>query len=177
MRKIAVTVLLSAFIAPPAVAADFYAGVNMGVVNFGYGNITNNGQTGFGVLGGYTVNRNVAVEVEYDSLGTFDDNSLGNTVKVSSLGFSGVGLWPINDQFSLFGKLGLASTTLKNSPLPGYSGGTYTDISTGLTFGFGGLLSFRSDAAIRFGYDNYPIVYAATTSSVGILYVGGVFKF
>ena len=177
MRKIAIIVLLPAFIASPAVAADFYAGVNMGIVNFGYTNITNNGQTGFGVLGGYTVNRNFAVEVEYDSLGEFDDSSLGNTVKGSSLGFSGVGVWPLNDQFSLFGKLGLASTTLKSSPLPGYSGGTYTDISTGLTAGIGGQLSIRSAAAIRFGYDNYPIVYAGASSSVGILYLGGVFKF
>lgn len=181
MRKFATTILLFMFTATPAVAAGFYAGVNLGIVNYNYTNITNNGQAGFGVLGGYTVNRHFAVEVEYDNLGGFDYSSGGtqidSTVKGRSLGFSGVGFLPIDYQLSLFGKLGMASTTMKDSPLPGAGGGVYTYNSTGLTVGFGGQLSISPEASIRLGYDNYPITDSVSTSSVGILYVGGIFKF
>jgi len=174
MRKIAIAVLLSAFVTAPAVAADFYAGIKLGIVSYGYSNVTNNGQTGFGLLGGYTVNENFAVEVEYNSLGGFD--SIDGTIKGSSFGFSGVGSLPLNHQFSLFGKLGMASSTLKDTAKPGYVG-DFTYNNTSLTVGFGGQLNVSPAVGIRVGIDFYPVRGATTTSSADMMYVGGVFKF
>lgn len=176
MKKIAIAVLLSAFVAAPAVAAGMYAGVKLGSVNYGYSNVTNNSQAGFGLLGGYAVNENFAVEVEYNSLGGFDSTS--GTIKGSSFGVSGVGSYPINEQFSLFGKLGIASTSLKDTAKPGWVGGPFTYNKTGLTVGFGGQYNLSPVVGIRVGYDSYPVGDSVSgTSTAGILYVGGVFKF
>jgi len=177
MKKIAIVVLISAFIAAPAVASDtgFYIGAKLGSVNYGYSNVSNNSQAGFGLLGGYTINENFAVEAEYDSLGGFDSNN--GTIKGHSFGFSGVGSLPLSQQFSLFGKLGIASSTLKDTAKPGWVG-DFTYNNTGLTIGFGGQVNVGKEIGIRAGIDIYPVGDAvSTTSSAGMLYVGGVFKF
>jgi len=173
MKKIAIAVLLSTFVAAPSVAADFYAGVKLGSVNYGYNNVTNNRQAGFGLLGGYAINENFAVEAEYNSLGGFD--SLPETIKGSSFGVSGVGSYPFNPQFSLFGKLGIASSTLKvTDPFFGKATVNKTD----LTVGIGGQYNVSKEIGIRVGIDSYRVGDAVTgTSSAGMLYVGGVFKF
>lgn len=174
MKKIAIAVLLSAFVSVPAVATDIYAGVKLGSVNYGYSNVTNNGQAGLGLLGGFAINENFAVEAEYNSLGGFTGGA--DTVKGSSLGMSGVGSYPINEQFSLFGKLGIASTSLKITA-PGFSATTVTN--TGLTIGFGGQYNVSPSVGIRVGIDSYKVGKkpTTTTASAGMLYVGGVFKF
>lgn len=177
MKKTVIGVLISAFIATPAIASDagFYIGAKLGSVNYGYGNVSNNSQAGFGLLGGYAINENIAIEAEYDSLGGFDSNS--GTIKGSSFGFSGVGSLPLNQQFSLFGKIGIASTTLKDTAKPGWVG-DFTYNNTGLTIGFGGQYNVNKELGIRVGIDIYPVGDAvSTTSSAGMLYIGGVLKF
>ena len=177
MKKITIAVLLSVFVAAPAVAADtgFYAGVKLGSVNYGYSNVTNNSQAGFGLLGGYAINKYFALEAEYDSLGGFD--SATGTIKGSSFGVSGVGSYPFNEQFSLFGKLGVASSSLKDTAKPGYVG-NFTYNNTGLTVGFGGQYNVIKEIGIRVGIDIYPVGDVNTnTSSALMMYIGGVFKF
>jgi OmpA-OmpF porin, OOP family len=177
MKKIVFTILLSAFSVAPAIAADtgLYAGVKLGTVNYGYGNVSNNSQAGFGFLGGYAINENFAVEVEYDKLGGFDSNT--GTIKGSSFGFSGVGSLPFNQNFSLFGKLGIASSTLKDTAKPGWVG-DFTYNNTGLTVGFGGQYNASEKVGIRVGIDVYPVGDAiSTTTSAGMLYIGGLFRF
>ena len=175
MRKIAIGVLLSAFVAAPAVADNFYAGVKMGFVNYSYSNVANNDQVGFGLLGGYIINENFAVEAEYNSLGGFD--STNGTVKGSSVGVSGVGSFPLGQQFSLFGKLGIASTSLKDTAKPGYVG-DFTYSKAGLTVGFGGQYNASKEIGIRAGIDIYPVGNSVSgTGSAAIIYGAGVFKF
>jgi OOP family OmpA-OmpF porin len=177
VKKFVFAILLSSFVALPAIASEtgLYVGAKLGTVNYGYGNISNNGQAGFGLLGGYTINRNFAVEVEYDNLGGFE--SYDGNIKGSSFGFSGVGILPLNQQFSLFGKLGIVSTTLKDTAKPGWIG-DYTYNNTGMTIGFGGQYNASKALGIRLGFDAYPVGDAiSTTSSAGMLYIGGVFMF
>lgn len=96
--------MLSAVVAAPAVAADFYAGVRVGQARTGIDNttLTTSNPTGFGVFGGYTINPNFAVEAEYLNLGEVKGN--GGGAKSTGFSVSGVGSYPINEQFSLFGK-------------------------------------------------------------------------
>lgn len=110
MKKIAIAVLLSAFVAAPAVAADtpFYAGVNVGSAKIDAANF--NSSTSFALLGGYTFNENVAAEIAYTNFGSENGGGVGS--KSSAISISGVGSFPINEQFSVFAKLGFASTTL-----------------------------------------------------------------
>jgi OOP family OmpA-OmpF porin len=177
VKNIVFAILLSSFVALPAIASDtgLYVGAKLGTVNYGYGNISNNSQAGFGLLGGYAFNKNFAVEVEYDNLGGFE--SYDGNIKGSSFGFSGVGILPLNQQFSLFGKLGIVSTTLKDTAKPGWIG-DYTYNNTGMTIGFGGQYNASKALGIRLGFDAYPVGDAiSTTSSAGMLYIGGVFMF
>lgn len=178
MKKIIIAMLLSAFAATPAVAADtgFYIGGKFGSVNYDYANVSNNSQAGYGILGGYTVNEYFAMEAEYNRLGGFDSST--GTIKGRSFGFSGVGSLPLSPEFSLFGKMGIATSTLDDTAKPGYSG-NFTYTNTGLTIGFGGKFNIGNDAGILFGYDSYPVGDAAitTTSHAGILYIGAVFGF
>lgn len=174
MKKIIIAALLTAVVAAPAVAADMYVGVKLGNVNYGYTNVTNNSQAGYGLLGGYTINENFSMEAEYNSLGGFTGGT--DTVKGSSIGVSGIGSYPFNPQFSLFGKLGIASTSLKITT-PGFSALTVTN--TGLAIGLGGQYNVSPEVGIRVGYDINKVGKepTTTTSAAGMLYLGGVYKF
>ena len=161
----------------PALAADtkLYVGFKFGSVNYGYNNVSNNSQAGYGLLGGYTINDNFSVEAEFNRLGGFDSGT-GN-ITGRSFGFSGVGSLPLSQEFSLFGKLGIANNTLDDKAKPGYSG-NYTYNYTGMTIGFGGQFNVGRDAGIRLGFDSYPVQDSyGTTSSASLLYVGGILKF
>jgi OOP family OmpA-OmpF porin len=166
MKKIALAVLLSAFVAAPAVAADMYVGVNVGSAKIDASNLDST--TSFALLGGYTFNQYFAAEVGYIDFGSKDYS--GFNVKSSAWSISGVGSYPFNEQFSVFAKLGIASTTVD-------SGGTSTGKSD-LTYGIGGQFNVNKQVGIVLGYDVYKIGNAASqTFDQAVASIGGVFKF
>lgn len=169
MKKIAFITLLAAFAAAPAVAADFYAGVKLGQANYNYSNLTKNNPTGFGVFGGYTINQNFAVEAEYIDLGSIA--AAGLSSKTDAWGVSAIGSYPINEQFSVFGKLGFARSTMKQTP-------AYTAKNTSATYGLGGQYNASQSVGVRFGWERYKVGDARTnTAGVNLYSVAGVFKF
>jgi OmpA-OmpF porin, OOP family len=169
MKKIAIAVLLSAVVAAPAVAADMYAGINLGHNKYDFpAGAAKNTSTALGILGGYTFNENFAVEAAYTSLGKVDV-APGITAKAHVISLSGVGSYPFSKEFSLFGKLGVARAT-------GESTGSPSDSKSGVTFGFGGQYNVSSAVGIRAGFDRYKV---GSTNSINadVISVGGVFKF
>ena len=168
MKKIAIAVLLSAFVAAPAVAADtgFYAGVKLGSANKSASGVSET-NSAFGVFGGYSFNPNVAVELGYTDLGTA---ALG-IIKFTALEVSAVGTFPINQQISLYGKLGLAST--KEEGL-GFSG-----TRSAATYGLGGQFNVNPNIGIRLGWEHYGFGdgYYFNQGDVSLVSVAGVFKF
>lgn len=167
MKKIAAAVLLSAFVAAPAVAADIYAGINVGSAKIdspGFGSTTS-----FALLGGYSFNENFAAEVAYTNFGSKDYPTVSG-VKSSAMSVSGVGSLPINEQFSVFAKLGIASTTLEAT---GFASTSKTD----LTYGFGGQFNINRQVGIRLGYDTYKVSDSFITVDQTVTSVGAVFKF
>ena len=84
------------------------------------------------------------------------------------MSLSGVGSFPLNDQFSLFGKLGLASTDVKQTGSPSAS-------NTGVTFGVGAQFDFDQQFAIRAGWDMYKVGDADTDEDV--MSLGAIFTF
>jgi OmpA-OmpF porin, OOP family len=191
MKKTAIAALISfsAFVAAPAGAAvyydtsyGFYGGVKVGAVNYDFNNVTNNSQAGYGLLLGYNFSPNFGVELEYNNLGSFDttDPAIGSSVKGTSLGISAVGTIPLNRQFSLYGKMGIATTTLHDRPQPGFSGPDFTFSDTDLTLGFGGLFNVTPFVGLRVGYDFYPVqdfAISSRTHTAGMLGITGLFKF
>ena len=168
VKKFILAILLSAFIAAPAFAADarYYAGLKVGSVTNSVPG-TSESSTSFGVFGGYTINPNFAVELGYTDLGSV----VSGTITFSSLELSAVGTYPINDQWSLYGKLGMASTT---------ETGLGSSVSrSDVTYGIGGNYKLNPTTDLRFGLDRYgfgdDVTFVKGDSSS--ISVGAVFKF
>lgn len=175
MKKIAIAVLLSAVVAAPAVAADFYAGVRVGQArtSIDNANLTTANPTAYGVFGGYAFTPNVAAEVEYLNLG--EVKAGGGGAKSSGGSVSVVGSYPFNERFSLFGKLGYARLTSKFS-----GGGTNPDAkSNAVTYGLGGQYNVTPSVGVRLGWDRYK--FNDTTQQMNgkanLYSVGALFKF
>lgn len=186
MKKIIAALLLSTAVAAPAFAADtgFYAGVTLGRSSTGtpYSNatLTKSTDTVLGVLGGYQFTKNWGAEAQYTGAGKFSGNIPGGTFtgKSDALSLAAVGTLPLNDSFSLYGKLGFASvkTTLTTSPASANTGAS----RTAATFGLGAQYNVTPAIGIRFGWDRY----AAAVTGVGtskyndnVYSLGAVFKF
>lgn len=185
MKKIAIAALLSSIVAAPAFAADegFYAGINLGRTNSNVsvlGVATSKNATVGGVLAGYQFTKNWAVEAEYTGAGKFSTTPAALSGKTDALSLSAVGIWPMSDAFSLYGKLGVARTTTTATSVPFgvVSGKNRTD----LTYGLGLQYNVTPAVGIRAGYDRYnseftgPAVISGKFSS-NKWSVGAVFKF
>jgi OOP family OmpA-OmpF porin len=163
MNKIAIAALLSALVAAPAIAADAYVGVNVGKNQMDYSGV--NSSTAIGVLGGYSFNQNVAAEVAYTNLGSADYYGTSITGHVFSV--AAVGSLPLNKDFSLLGKLGVASSTVE---VPGYS-----ESKTDLTYGIGAQYNVSKTVGIRLVYDSFK-VGSSNTKDSALISIGAVFK-
>lgn len=64
------------------------------------------------VFGGMRINKNFAAEAFYGNWGevSVSSGALSATGEISSWGLAGLGILPLGDRFSLFGKLGYAQT-------------------------------------------------------------------
>jgi OmpA-OmpF porin, OOP family len=166
MKKIVLAVMLSAFIAAPAVAADMYVGVNVGSAKIDASNLDTT--TSFALLGGYTINEYFAAELAYSDFGSKDYP--GFSLKSSAWSISGVGSYPFNEQFSVFAKLGFATTSTDTS-------GSSTSKSD-LTYGIGGQYNVNKQIGIRLGYDVYKVADpTSATFDQTVTSIGGVFNF
>jgi OOP family OmpA-OmpF porin len=163
MNKIAIAALLSALVAAPAIAADAYVGVNVGKNQMDYSGV--NSSTAIGVLGGYSFNQNVAAEVAYTNLGSADYYGTSITGHVFSV--AAVGSLPLNKDFSLLGKLGVASST--------YEVSGYSESKSDLTYGIGAQYNVSKTVGIRLVYDSFK-VGSSNTKDSALISIGAVFK-
>jgi OOP family OmpA-OmpF porin len=132
--------------------------------------------TAFGLAGGYQVNRNFAAELAYVDLGDIsysatgtatdgvDDFDAGFGLDQSTSGpvFSVLGIVPIGERFSVFGRLGLALMSVDADATVSLDGEAATDsVSTdrsNLMYGIGGEFSFNERFGVRLGWDRYANV-------------------
>lgn len=177
MKKIALAVLLSV-VAVPAFASDMYVGLRGGQAKtnienntFNNSTLTSTNPTGWGVFIGHDFNSNFAFEAEYLNLGEIKAGT--SSAKSTGFSLSGVGSIPLNQNFSLFGKLGFAMIT-------GSPGGSYTgnDMkSRALTYGLGGQFNLGSSVGIRLGWDKYKFNDTGLNGNASLTSVGALFKF
>jgi OOP family OmpA-OmpF porin len=173
MKKIAIAVVLLSAVVAPAVAADNYVGIRAGQAKtsienntFNTGTVNSTNPTGWGVFIGHDFNPNFAVEAEYLNL-------VNGSVKSTGFSVSGVGSFPINEQFSLFGKLGYAMIT-------GSPGGSFTGSdqkSRALTYGVGGQFNVAPSVGIRLGWDKYKFNDTSMNGNASLVSIGGLIKF
>lgn len=169
MKKIVLAILMSVFVAAPAVAADtgFYVGIKAGTAKKKVTTVSES-SSAWGLFGGYKINQNFAVEAGYTDLG-----DVSGLLEFTALDVSAVGIFPISEPFSLYGKLGMASTKEELSLL------SLSETRTALTFGVGGQFDLNPNIGIRLGFDRHKFgdgtVFAEGDSDMWS--VAGVFSF
>jgi OOP family OmpA-OmpF porin len=138
-----------ALIATTASAADsnFYVGGDIGSSKFKVDGESGS-KTGFGATLGYTLNPNVAFELSARRLGSWKED--GVTVKANALQASVLGIAPITNEFSLYGRLGLTRNSVKATE-GGYSGSVH---KTKALFGLGASYQLAKNVSLRGEYMN-----------------------
>ena len=138
-------------IAQQPATTGFYIGAEVGNTDVGGAD----DDIGFKILGGYQFHRNIAAELGY---GLMYDKS---GVEVKALEAVAVGMFPIANQFSIIGKLGLANIDVN----PG-------DDKTELTWGLGVQYDFSRNLGVRALWQRYE-----TDEAIDFLAVGVTWKF
>jgi hypothetical protein len=172
MKKTA-SVLLLFSIAASAFAADkgFYIGANVGQARTNTYNLSSKFDIAATGLVGYQFNKNVAVEAQYSHLGSITATG-GGSAKIAGYGAAVVGILPIYEGWSGYGKLGFDSMSLKISD----TGHTANRIAA--TWGIGGQYQVNEALGIRFGFDSYGIGDSTTqTATTLVVSAGVVYKF
>jgi OmpA-OmpF porin, OOP family len=138
--------------------------------------------TAWKIFGGYHINRNIALELGYANLGeiTITGGGVNVTAESTAWDLVGIGIFPINNQFSVFGKLGLYRGTVDVSSNVGGSG---DDSTNGLTFGLGVRYDFTRNLGLRAEWQRYGELEAPSGSAltgesdIDVLSIGIVYSF
>jgi OOP family OmpA-OmpF porin len=136
--------------------------------------------TAFKIFGGYMFNRNFGVEGAYVDLGEVSYSGsfggapvTGGKVEINGFNVSAVGAFPVNEQFSVFGKIGLfiwdadASDTTGGVPFSASADGT------DLSFGVGVNYSFTRNLGVRAEWE----MFKTDDGDATLLSAGVVWKF
>lgn len=129
----------------------FYAGLDVGNADIG-----SDDDTGWKIFGGYQFHRNVAAELGISRL--YDKGG----AKVEALELVAVGIAPLADKISLYGKLGFANVDFT----PG-------DDKTELTVGFGVQYDFTRNLGVRAQWQRYD----TDPDAIDFVSVGVLWKF
>ena len=187
-KKVLVTALLAGFAALPTLAmaqakgnADlgFYAGASVGQSKSdcsGSSGSCDDKDTAYRIFGGYKFHPNIAVEGGYSPLG---ETSGGNvTAEANAWDLVGLGIFPLGNNFSIFGKLGFYNAEVK---LGGLASGKKT--TTDLTYGIGGQYDFNRNLGLRLELQRYSGVKApdfggtSKDTDIDVVSVGALWRF
>ena len=171
----------------PALAQDtgFYAGLHIGQTSVddactgigGPGVSCDDKDSAWKILGGYQFNRHFAVELGYTDLGEVSASGPGGSASVESTAFEvvAVGIFPIADKFSIYGKLGMYRGETDASA-PGVS---ESETNNDLTFGFGVRYDFTKNLGVRGEWQKYQDVGGGNIgeSDVDVISIGLIWKF
>ena len=134
--------------------------------------------SGFKIFGGYMFNRHFGVEAAYVDLGevsysgTFGGAPVtGGTVEVSGFNISALGSFPVTEQFSVFGKIGLFLWDAEANDTTGGLPFSASEDGTDVSFGVGVGWQFTRNLGLRAEWEMFKTNEAdATLISVGVLW-------
>ena len=183
MKRMAAALLIASAISSQALAADdgFYAGINLGDGKPGISTVNGSRKdssfVGGGVVG-YKFNKNFATEAQFTGVGKVTDKA-GGTAKGDAVSLSGIGILPLNEDFDLYGKIGVAVTrTTVSSDLVPMNDAT----RAALTYGVGAQYNVNKSIGVRLGWDHYGIATKNASGSKNddnaqVITVGAVYNF
>lgn len=139
--------------------------------------------SGFKVFGGYMFSRNFGVEAAYVDLGEvsysgsfFGAPVTGGKVEVTGFNIAALGSFPINEQFSIFGKLGLFIWDTEASDVTGGVPFTAKDDGSDISFGLGVSYNFTRNLAVRAEWEKFKVELGAEADA-DLLSIGIVWRF
>lgn len=145
--------------------------------------------TGYKVYGGYQINRNLAIEGGYYDLGTYGftattapAGTLNGQIKLRGVNLDVVGTLPVTEKFSVFGRVGAASTQARDT-FSGTGAVVVTNPSpskrdTNLKLGLGMQYAFTESLAMRLEAERYRVNDAVGNKGhVDLVSVGLIYRF
>src|SRR2546421_2630687 len=174
---VAVMAFAGAAFALPAAAqmntSAFYVGATVGQAKFKDacndvpgGLRCDDKDTAWRVLGGYQLNRNFAAEVGYHNFGEVKVGS--ESAKATAWELNGIGLFPVANQFGVYGKLGLHHSEVKDGGSTSGNGWTY---GAGLQYDIMPALGLRGE------WQRYQKVAGESDSKIDVLSIGALWRF
>lgn len=137
--------------------------------------------TSWKILAGYQINRNFAAELGYIDLGEVKASGPGGTASIKSQAFDlvGVGILPLGDRFSVYGKLGIYHATSDAQARTVLLNADASDDATDLTFGFGASFDITRQFALRGEWQRYTDVGGSDIgkADVDVFSVGALWRF
>jgi OOP family OmpA-OmpF porin len=196
MKKILITALLTAFVAAPAIAADNFVAVDLGRANYSNAKVTGPAANQsyddpgfFRIAFGHNFTPNLGVEAGFSTFGDSEVifSNATTTLKVSVFQVAAVSTYPLNDSFAVFGKLGAAGISAKESGTGAAASLHGSDTTTNLMFGFGCQLNISREWGMRLQYEDFgkarytPSVFGVTQPEakigVTVFSIGVVYNF
>ncbi len=124
------------------------------------------------LVGGYEFNPRFGVEVGWSKLGTFKISESRNgtafeTIHASTITMAAKRSYRFNQEWAIFGKLGLAKTISTHQFSPGWnSPGTYRQSDLGPMLGYG--LEYRFNEKVTFRFEEEIVIYYNESNNSGI---------
>jgi len=149
-------------------AAQGYIGVGAGITTFDLCDDLNalgltscdDKDTGWKLFGGYKFTPNFAVEGAWIDLGevSASDGFVTVTGEVDGFQIAAVGIFPINPQFGIFGKVGAYMWDVSaTASAPGFASASASDDGTDIMFGAGVSWNFTSNFGLRAEWERFDI--------------------
>lgn len=134
--------------------------------------------TAWKIFGGYMFHPNFGVEAAYIDLGEvtysgefFGSPVTGGKVEVSGFNISALGNYPVSEQFSVFGKIGLFIWDAEASDITGGAPFSTKEDGTDISFGLGVGYNFTRNLGIRAEWERFEASEAdANLISIGLLW-------
>jgi OOP family OmpA-OmpF porin len=166
MKKLLAIALIcnAAVLTLPAHAEGAFAGVSVDRTKYdldvtvgGVTSSSSNRTTGYKLFGGYDFTQNWAVEGGYADFGSGDNNVNGTGIRLKPTAFyvAGKGIIPLNDAFSLFGKLGASRNHSELTGTGLAQGLSQTSNRTSLYAGIGAQYNLNKNVAFTLEYENF----------------------
>jgi OOP family OmpA-OmpF porin len=122
--------------------------------------------------------RNFGVEVAYVDLGEatysgdfFGSPVTGGSIEINGFNVSAVGSFPVSEQFSLFGKIGLFIWEAEANDITGGVPFSAKDDGTDISFGVGASFNFTRNVGIRAEWERFEAAEAdADLISIGVFW-------
>jgi OOP family OmpA-OmpF porin len=160
-KKIAAAAAL-AFVASSAFAAAptaFYGGVDVGMTKI---SDLDGNKGSFGGFLGYGFNQNLAVELGYRHLGSWDEQ--GVDLKAKQTHLSVVGSFPVTPEFDVYARLGYNKLRAEAS----FGGATFGDNTSGALYGVG--VNYTITPAVSARFEVQKPSSDSTNYGIGIVY-------